>query len=224
MAVQLLVGGSAAIVAYIMYRGFKQAPGQIDADPDAFDPTDVPRITETHPVDSVDSSGLTGIGAQAAPSTQRRGKPGSQDDPYQTPVPSGDFAPKNSPYAEDTAQTVKGSASWLSRRPATIAINKFNRTQDSHIPNRAIAREFAETRASQYIGAATTKNIAPMPITKRGHIYHSPGSHAAIASSKLSHLQNTLGTHTRPPVKYAKSGTGGHHTQVKTGRMSKMAH
>lgn len=224
MAFELLVASGIAGVAYVMFNGFKKSPGQIEADPDIFDPSEVSRVTETHPVDSVDSSGVSGKNAQMAPATQKKSSQTSQDDPYQTPVPSGDFAPQGSPYADDTKKTVGYSADWLSKRPATLAINKFNRTQDSHVTNKALAREMAETRASQYIGASTTKSVVSLPIAKRGHIYHSPGSHAALASGKKSHLLNTLDNHTRPPVKYAKTGTGGDHTLIKTGRLSKTTH
>lgn len=221
MAFQLLAGSAILATVYIMYRGFKQTPGQIDADPDLFDPSDYGRVTEEHPVDSVSSAGLSGIGAQAATKPQQRKYGQSQDPAYQTPVPSGNFAPKGSPYAEDSKKTIAQSQEWLSRNPATIAINKFNRTQDSHVVSRSTAREVAEGRASQYIGAAATKNIASIPIGKRGHIYHSPASHAALASAKKSHVLNTLSAHTVPPGSYSKKGTGAAHTAIKTGRLSK---
>lgn len=221
MAFELLAGSAVLATAYIMYNGFKQSPGQIEAEPDLFDPTDYGRVTQEHPVDSVNSAGLTGVGAQAATTAQKKKTGPSQDPAYQTPVPSGDFAPKGSPYAEDTKTTIVQSQDWLRRNPATIAINKFNRTQDSHVPNLAIAREVAEGRASQYIGAAATKNLASIPIGKRGHIYHSPASHAAIASAKKSHVMNTLSANTVPPASYSRKGTGSAHTAIKTGRLSK---
>lgn len=221
MAFELLAGSAIVATAYIMYKGFQQSPGQIEAEPDLFDPTDYGRVTQEHPVDSVDSAGLSGIGAQKATKPQQRKYGNSQDPAYQTPVPSGDFAPKGSPYAEDTKKTIAQSQEWLARNPATIAINKFNRTQDSHVPNLAIAREMAEGRASQYIGAAAPKNLASIPIGKRGHIYHSPASHAAIASAKKSHVNNTLSAHTVPPDSYSRKGPGTAHTAIKTGRLSK---
>jgi hypothetical protein len=225
----LFIGGAAA-VGYILYNGFKKSPMQIDAQhttTDLHGPATQDRVTEEHPVQTIDSSGLSGLDSRPPPAAQTQG--GVTPNAGGGPIDDFSFyqGAKGGPATNTSQQTVQQSQDWLQTHPAGVPLNNTNKHHQKDHPKKGLSMILMNT-AMQNIGASSgSKTVGSIPLANgRASKGHGPAMSTALGDTKRSHMNGKLQSGVYPAVGQGETSgpSTSAHTAAKTGKSGRRSH